>query len=108
MFPPTDPLFKAGIQKLNTRDYIGALADFDQIIESNPSHWGYRAYTFRSMVRQVLGDEKGATEDMAIYSKISCKYSMQVRRGFQRLSSWDVLGGSQDIYSGIMHLWIGK
>jgi Tfp pilus assembly protein PilF len=81
MFLPTDPLFKTGIQKLNAKDYIGALADFDQIIESNPSHWGYRAYTFRSMVRQALGDEKGAIEDMAIFSEMIYKYSIQLNHG---------------------------
>jgi hypothetical protein len=103
MFPPVDPLFKAGLQKLHDKDYIGALADFDKIIELNPSP---RAYSFRSMARLELGDKKGATEDIAICTKMSSEYSMQIHRGFQRIRSWDVWGGSQDIYSGVMNLWI--
>jgi hypothetical protein len=103
MFPLSDPLFKAGIQKLKARDYIGALAEFDQIIELNPSHW---AYSFRSLARLELGDEKGAAEDIAIFTKMRSEYSMQIHHGFQRLRSWDVWGGSQDIYFGIMNLWI--
>jgi hypothetical protein len=105
MFPPTDPLFKSGFQKLHDEDYIGALTDFDQLIELNPS---IRAYAFRSMARRALGDEKGATEDIAISTKLSSEYSMQIHRGFQRLRSWDVWGGFQDIYFGVMHLWIKK
>jgi hypothetical protein len=103
MFPPIDPLFKAGFQKLHDEDYIGALADFDQLIELNSS---IRAYTFCSMARRALGDEKGAAEDIAIFTKMGVEYSKQIDRGFQRLRSWDVWGGSQDIYSGVMNLWI--
>jgi hypothetical protein len=103
MFPPTKPLFKAGYQKILAKDYIGALSDFDQIIELNPSP---RAYAFRSMARRGLGDEKGAAEDMAIFTKMGAEYSKQINRGFQRLRSWDVWGGSQDIYSGVMNLLV--
>jgi hypothetical protein len=104
-FPPiTDPLLRAGMQKMNDRDYVGALEDFDQLIEINPTWF---AYGSRAMARESLGDEKGAAEDREIFFKLSIEYSDQVNRGFQRLRSWDLLGG-QDIYSGLVHLWTGK
>jgi hypothetical protein len=101
----TDPLLRAGMQKMNDRDYVGALADFDQLIETNPTWF---AYSFRSMARESLGDEGGAKEDREMFFKLSVEYSAQVNRGFRRLRSWDLLGGSQDIYSGLFHIWTGK
>jgi hypothetical protein len=105
MFPLNEPLFKSGLLKLNAKDYTGALADFNQLIESAPSHW---AYSGRAMARRGLGDESGAMEDMAVSSKMNKECFEQANRGFQRLRSWDLLGGSQDLFRGMLHVWIGK
>jgi tetratricopeptide (TPR) repeat protein len=97
---PDDPLFKAGYQKLLAKDYIGALADFNQLIELNPSHF---AYDGRAMARESLGDVKGAIDDYTVAFKMSNLYSYRVSRGILRLRLWDLWGGFQDIYSGLSH-----
>jgi tetratricopeptide (TPR) repeat protein len=102
---PDDPLYKAGYQKLLAKDYIGALADFNQLVELNPSHW---AYGGRALARQSLGDIKGAIEDNTVAFKMSSGLSYQFRRGMLRLqlkNLWDLCGGLQDIYFGIRDIW---
>jgi tetratricopeptide (TPR) repeat protein len=102
---PNDPLYKAGYQKLRAKDYIGALADFNQLIELDPSHF---AYGSRAMARQSLGDVKGAIEDYTLAFNMSNGYDYQVNRGILRLTLWDLWGGFQDIYSGMSGLWRPK
>jgi tetratricopeptide (TPR) repeat protein len=95
---PDDPLFKEGTKKLRAKDYIGALADFNQLIELNPSHF---AYGSRAMARQSLGDVNGAIDDYTVAFKMSNIHGYQVNRGILRLGLWDLWGGFQDIYSGV-------
>jgi tetratricopeptide (TPR) repeat protein len=99
---PDDPLYKAGYNKLLAKDYIGALADFNQLIELNPSHF---AYGGRANARQSLGDVKGAIEDNTLAFNMSNDPTYQMRRGILRLGLWDLLGGFQDTYSGVSRMW---
>jgi tetratricopeptide (TPR) repeat protein len=103
--PPDDPLYKSGTQKLRAKDYVGALADFNQLVELNPSHW---AYGGRALARQSVGDIKGAIEDNTVAFKMNTDSTYRVRRGMLRLqlkNVWDICGGLQDIYFGMRKLW---
>jgi hypothetical protein len=98
---PNDPLYKTGKQKLQAKDYVGALADFNQLIASNPGHFAHAA---RASARGSLGDVKGAIEDLGVAFSMSNDPAYQLRRGMLRLRLWDLLGGLQDTYSGISSL----
>lgn len=54
-------LIAQGIKKAQRHDYIGATADFDQVLLLDPKN--YQAYYERGNVRFALGDYQGAIQD---------------------------------------------
>jgi tetratricopeptide (TPR) repeat protein len=50
--------YSQGIQKLDLKDFQGAIASFNQVIEAKPRH--AEGYLYRGLARQGTGDFMGA------------------------------------------------
>ena len=54
-------LYDRGLEKLGSQDYTGAIADFNQVIRRQSSH--YQAYTKRCVARSQIGERQAAIAD---------------------------------------------
>ena len=59
--------FKSGLEKLDRRDYAGAVADFSHAIETHPTF--EELYFYRGMAKGYMGDDRGAVEDLTLAIK---------------------------------------
>ena len=59
---PAMPHIQAAQPKLQAQDWKGALADLNKAVEADAKFW--RAYYFRALVRQRLGEHKSAIADI--------------------------------------------
>ncbi|MGL4392508.1 MAG: tetratricopeptide repeat protein [Fusobacteriaceae bacterium] len=57
---PTE-FYNAGLEKLELKDYDGAMAEFDEAIKINSKF--YESYIARGAVKEIRGDYEGAIKD---------------------------------------------
>lgn len=54
--------YRLGIRKFQSKDYMGAISDFDALLEIDPYYLG--AYSYRAAAKIELRDYKGAISDL--------------------------------------------
>lgn len=65
--------FDRGLEKQNSGDYQGAIADYDQAIKLNPDDAD--AYNNRGLARSALGNKQGAIADYDQAIKLNPDYA---------------------------------
>ena len=85
-----------GIAKLRTNDFLGAIEDFNQIIEIDPNY--FSAFNNRGIVKEQLKDFQGAIEDYNRAIEIDPNNSFAYKnRGLARKEVDDLEGFNQDM-----------
>lgn len=75
-----EQLVNQGLEKLNDKDYQGALADFDKVLVMNPEH--ETTYRLRGELLRQMKDYKAAVKDYTQAIKLNPSYwSNYVNRG---------------------------
>ncbi|MDX2002931.1 MAG: hypothetical protein SFW35_10895 [Chitinophagales bacterium] len=68
-------LLQSGLNKHNSGDYTGAINDFSQLINQDPSN--SEAYLSRGMSKVKSGDKAGGCEDIKMAQKLGNTYAGQ-------------------------------
>lgn len=86
---------KQGVNRVQKKDYKGALKDFNKALQINPNFT--EAYCDRGVARFFLGDTKGAIDDWSQTLQIDPNHAEAYdRRGNARSELGDYQGGIKD------------
>jgi len=81
---PADTYYKQGLKRQQSRDYKGAIAEYNQAIQINPTNADF--YFSRGLALSKLGDQKAAIADFDQAIKVSTnKSDAYFKRGTLRL-----------------------
>jgi tetratricopeptide (TPR) repeat protein/S1-C subfamily serine protease len=94
MYPRFYAYGNRGLAKYQSGDKLGAIADYDTVINLNPND--YLAYYNRGLAKADLGNDRGAIDDYTISINIS-KYGLAyINRALLRAKLGDISGALAD------------
>ncbi len=85
--PEVDKIVENGIAKANSKNFDGALQDFNKAIEIDP--FCAVAFLERSKVKQELGDTKGANQDLI-------NVQLMIEKSIEGLKAYEDAGMNYD------------